>query len=107
MTVYSTQFATGTMATAGPELVYTVPTGYRAVMRSLDAFRYSGSVFVCLLSLNGGPSCLGLASPASEPNAGFASWFGYQVFNPGDQVYLAGNVTGITYLMSGYLLVAP
>lgn len=107
MTVYSTQFAVGVTPTTGPDLVYTVPLGYRAVLRSFDCFKYTGAVMVCLLSVNGGPSCLGAVSPAAEPNAGFASWFGYQVFNPGDQLFLAGNTNGISYLLSGYLLHAP
>jgi hypothetical protein len=95
------------MASAGPELVYTVPIGYRAVLRSLDGFLYTGGVFVLLLSLNGNPSCLGAVASAAQPNSGVGSWFGYQVLNPGDQVYLAANSAGTTYLLGGYLLVAP
>lgn len=107
MTVYSTQFAAGVTPTTGPDLVYTVPLGYRAVLRSFDCFKYTSGVMVCLLSINGLPSCLGAVSPAAEPNAGFASWFGYQVFNPADQLFLAGNTNGISYLLSGYLLHTP
>ncbi|HEX9572228.1 MAG TPA: hypothetical protein VF969_08235 [Burkholderiales bacterium] len=107
MTVYSTQFASGVTPTTGPDLVYTVPAGFRAVLRSFDCFKYTSGVMVCLLSINGLPSTLGAVSPAAQPNAGFASWFGYQVFNAGDQLYLAGNTNGITYLLSGYLLIAP
>jgi hypothetical protein len=107
VSIYSTQFATGTMSTAGPELVYTVPAGHVAVLRGFDAFLYTGAVFVCVLSINGNPSCLGAIASAAQPNSGIGSWSGYQVFNPGDAIYLAGNNAGITYILSGYLLVLP
>jgi hypothetical protein len=107
MSIYSKQFAVGVLSTAGPELVFTVPTGYIAVLRGFDAFLYTGAVFICLLSVNGNPSCLGAVAPIAQPNAGFGSWSGYQVFNPGDALYLAGNNPGISYILSGYLLALP
>lgn len=107
MAIYSTQFAAGTMATAGPELVYTVPAGHRAVLRGIDGFLYTGSVFVLLFSINGNPSTGGLVASAAQPNSGVGQWTGYQVLNPGDRLYLAANNSGTTYLISGYLLVLP
>ena len=107
MPIYSTQFASGITPTTGPDLVYTVPMGYVAVLRSFDCFLYTSGVMVCLLGINGRPPFMGAVSPAAEPNAGFASWFGYQVFNPGDQLFLSGNNSGITYQLSGYLLISP
>jgi hypothetical protein len=102
--IYSKQFVTGTMATAGPELVYTVPANYVAVLRGLDGFLYTGAVFVLLLSLNGNPPCIGAVASPAQPTSGIGSWAGYQVLEAGDQVYLAANNAGVTYILSGYLL---
>jgi len=107
MTIYSTQFVTGTMATPGPELVYTVPAGNIAVLRGLDGFLYTSGVFVLLLGLNGNPPCLGCVAAAAQPTSGVGSWTGYQVLDPGDKVYLSANYSGTTYILSGYLLHLP
>lgn len=105
MAIYSTQFAVGVLATSGPELVYTVPDGHVAVLRGFDVFLYTGSVMVCLLGVDANPSCLGAVSPAAEPAAGFASWTGYQVFPAGEKWYLSANFAGVSYILSGYLLI--
>jgi hypothetical protein len=107
MAIYSTQFAAGVMGTAGPNLVYTVPVGKRAVLRGMDGFLYTGAVFVLLLSLNGNPPCIGAVASAAQPVSGIGSWAGYQVLNAGDQVFLAGNNAGISFILSGYLFDVP
>jgi hypothetical protein len=107
VTLYSTKLAQGVMGTTGPEVIYIVPMGYRAVLRCFDAFFYSGGASPVSLSVNGDPACL---VPHNDPDlggVGSVHWEGYQVLNAGDVLYMSANFANESYWLSGYLLIAP
>lgn len=104
MPIYSKQFATGVLPGIGPTVVYTVPAGYIAVLRSIDTFVNVGGTAPCSFGLNGAPPCIFAIPPVSIPGGAISLWRGYQVLNSGDALDMNASFPNTSYLISGYLL---
>jgi hypothetical protein len=106
-TVYSTQFYQGTPV-AGLSNIYTVPAGYRAILRDLDGVL--GFVDGNLALFNLGVNFNGIYAQAIVGNQNLnLRWRGRQVLDPGDSItvtYVATSAT-LQIVVSGYLLTLP
>lgn len=103
-TIYSTQFAAGTVTGAGSS-VYSVPVGYIAVVRCITLMNSAGGAMVGYVS----PDTAGwLASLISSTQYESETTDMRQVLNHGDGLYvgLVGAGT-MRYAISGYLLSTP
>ena len=80
--LYSTRFALHTVASAAPELLYTVPAGYVAILRDVD-YLMTGSAALALSLQVSGRTCVYL-SPAPVAGVGYDSWRGRIVMNAGE-----------------------
>lgn len=100
MSIYSTRFFAGSYSTAGLTAVYTVPTAYVAIIRTVTFHAASTSAEAALV-LNGAE---GFAGGGLLPNDGNVWQNGRVVLNAGDMigVYVFSGTTQIT--CSGYLL---
>lgn len=101
--VYSIRF----MAWAATETPtpYTVPAGYVAVVRDVDAVSGGGAIINWLWGING--ECkIGGGQFTVEALNQFQQWRGRQVLNPGETIYVAAD-GAIDGAVSGYLLVIP
>jgi hypothetical protein len=100
--LYSERFIaiTGLVGAIG----YTVPAGYRAIVRDVDAYwGGGGSVQVYLHSAAGGTIW---SDGNSGPSGFYFSWRGRQVFYVGETITVeATDPTDMT--VSGYLLIGP
>lgn len=103
-TVYSTRFLYANFPTA--PTTYTVPAGYRAVLRDITAY-WNGdpSQGVLNVAIAGLALIYRFTGPASTPG-------GFQlacrvVLNAGDQLELSAAVGNWGYVASGYLLTLP
>jgi hypothetical protein len=103
--VYSTRFFVQEALVGN--LGYTVPDGYRAVLRDVDGFidAYSG---LTALAIDGvGGATIAYWSVASGTFQTI-QWRGRQVFNPGDIIgFLQTGADPVSVSASGYLLTLP
>lgn len=103
--VYSTDFLDLHASELG--IGYTVPDGYKAIVRDIDVFFTA----LAVINLNIiGPSGGTFAYFSYIPTeAAFQSWRGRQVFNAGDTFGVTGTVDAGSFdiRVSGYLLTAP
>jgi hypothetical protein len=83
-------------------LDYTVPAGYRAVIRSFDVSFNTATGFIWLAIANVG-NIVQLVAGGGTPGQGSASWHGRQVANQGEVIQCYGNTSGDCWV-SGYLL---
>lgn len=101
--IYSTRFALGAAAASGPTLLYTVPTGKVAVIRSTRVICAvaTGSFELVLNSVAAyfvGAGMTALTNAADE---------GRHVLNEGDTIELTVLSGTVAYVISGYLLETP
>jgi len=104
--VYSTQFCKGSVG-GSPAILYTVPAGYIAVLRSIAAYNNTGTAQSVLLS----PGVSGSSEGAFAKDDSLASgdvfqWEGRQVLNAGEQLIVAFPNATVAVMASGYLLEA-
>jgi hypothetical protein len=95
--VYTTRFlqVSGTIAT----IAYTVPAGYRAVVRSVSAVNYSGGANTYAVSLNGlALMYASLPGPQSEAQRDLR-----QAAYPGEQISVVLGHTAMAITVTGYL----
>jgi hypothetical protein len=106
-TVYSTRFISGLRGTAGS---YTVPAGYRAVVRSVTAINLYSSTSepAQLRSSVGGLIIVGayLSTFVSSPPWNAITWDLHYVANAGEGIYTQ-NGPDVDMTVSGYLLTLP
>lgn len=103
--VYSTRFLAGGFSdTFQP--IYTVPVGFRAILRDLDAVG-TGSELLELTNLDAGSTIFIGEFPASG-TYGHLQWQGRQVAEAGEriQIIVAGSIAA-SVALSGYLLTLP
>lgn len=103
--VYSTQF----IARAGlnVNVGYTVPAGYRAVLRDVDVACATGSGDTRIFFLEnpqGGLVWVAIANPESYVSF---QWRGRQVYNPGEIITFNPAEGAWDVMGSGYLLTLP
>lgn len=103
--VYSVRFISDYAATVSGS--YTVPAGYRAIVRDVDAYNAPGGadtdyVFVYVNEVGG---AFMYQHFAGVPWVG---WRGRQVVNEGETITVGGNSESLQSIMvSGYLLTLP
>ena len=103
--VYSTRFIAGFAPSVAGS--YTVPAGFVAIVRDIDAWHEAGGsgsdyLYASVVSLGGAFFYETFA--ASQ----WISWRGRQVINPGEELVVQGNSTvNQSVMVSGYLLMLP
>lgn len=103
--VYSTRFLAGQISSTST-LTYTVPDGYRAILRDLDVTGPVGEQVV-LVNVTA-DAAIFFSAIQSSGTVGWLSWRGRQVCEPGDEIQLyAEQTTSASATLSGYLLTLP
>lgn len=102
--IYSTQFGHGAGTAGATGTLYTVPTGFVAVVRSIGLWNYAGGPGFCAINGPGGDAIFVGSSTGAQ---GMSTWEGRQVLNPGDTITYDLVSGDWTWLVSGYLLTAP
>jgi hypothetical protein len=102
--VYSTRFMAG--VPSGTPLLYTVPAGYKAVVRNIDIWQpitaVTNLVEVAVFGL-----AIFYVAYASATVQTADHWDGRQVLNAGDTLYASSNYALANLMASGYLLSLP
>ena len=96
---YSTQLVSGNFGNNA--LLYTVPSGSIAVLRSISVYCLNTGLLGALGLTTAGPWVMVRTSPT--PNATI-EWYGRHVLNPNQQLYLVTGGASAYVLVSGYLL---
>lgn len=106
-TVYSTQFLSNSVIGNHTES-YTVPAGYRAVLRDISGVAIGGSAVTLIYSIAAADATVLLAQVPPQVNTPI-HWEGRVVLNAGNQisVSVAGAGTASQWTISGYLLALP
>lgn len=99
--VYSTQFASGVQTGAGSGTLFTVPSGYLVVVRSIQIFQYTGTAETFQIADGSGVSIATAISPGAPWQL---DWDGRAVLNAGETIEFSTGGGGWTYRVSGYLL---
>jgi len=104
--VYSKRFGIAHDLMIGAELTYTVPVGFVAVLRDIDAYSgiLTGNTLLGYLAAT--PDVVFFQASWGINETGWRSWRGRQVFYAGDTFGLSSNQF-VDGAMSGYLLSAP
>lgn len=100
--IYSVRFGVVNTSAGGTVVVYTVPAGYVAVLRDVDAYFPSGLGPQLFLQDGSVPISFALLAPTAVP--GSVQWHGRQVFTAGEEIAVNLTATPIRALLSGYLL---
>lgn len=104
--VYSVRFISGNIPAPGGGLFYTVPAGYRAVVRDLDvAYQTTGGSTQVEFAI-AGVTFFGNAQNSSALWVA-VQWRGRQIANAGDQIGVGVSGDSSSVAVSGYLLVLP
>lgn len=103
--VYSTRFCNSSISSAGDTTLYTVPAGFRAVLRDVDIY-FGGATGIVVELRATGINFVPFAATTTDPEPGV--WRGRQVLNAGESLTVhvatlpAGG--GLNVFASGYLL---
>lgn len=103
MPVFSTRLATGTLTVAaGKSLAFTVPAGYRAVIRYLSyRATYAAGVGLLIYLNSGGPFLARVDSPA---NTAYVNLELRLTYHEGESCYLQTLVNQSDYSLHGFML---
>jgi hypothetical protein len=101
--VYSTRFYEGKNVTSGT--IVTVPAGYIAIVRDIDAF-FGGGIEGGALNVIGTLGQTFAWFPFTGLTSAAFTWRGRQVFSAGESVRFVSGA-GVDLTVSGYLLTAP
>lgn len=99
--LYSTQFAAGTEAGGSTTVVYTVPTGYVAVVRDIEVGAQSPPANSVAINYAGVAEIYSVDTITQYRTA---QWRGRVVLNAGDTINVDAIAGTWTYIISGYLL---
>lgn len=88
----------------GVNTTYTVPAGYRAIVRDLDAINISGGSGSLTMTIAG---LAYLFVAQSSTYLDYHAWRGRQVVNPGETLQVSQSGINWGYAVSGYLLTLP
>lgn len=102
--VYSTQFLTGLFPTA--PVYYTVPAGYRAVLRDISVY-WNGDVSGGVLNVAIASVALVYRFTGPANVAEGQQWTGRMVLDPGQQLEFSPASGNWGFIASGYLLSLP
>ena len=102
--VYSTLFAATSYTTTGNHTVYTVPSGFVAVLKDVTAFEYSGSGRGLLYDVTNGQSWTLWINSSGDYKP--FEWQGMQVFPAGSQMGFTLVSGAFQLRYNGYLLAA-
>lgn len=104
--VYSTRFIGGEWISLGQaqpraDLTYTVPAGYRAVVRSITLAPSGSGTIGAAVTVN---NAMFLYSTPSLPSSATAHLECNQVVNEGETIHAYGAGGGVYFMISGFLL---
>lgn len=102
--VHSTKFFLGTITDATQTNLYTVPTGYRAVIKAINVQNTAGTSCFCSMRVDTAAGIFAVTVPAQSGTNGVYQWNGWIVIDAG-QVINGHAATGKTLSVSvaGYL----
>lgn len=106
--VYSARFFADTLTSTALKVLYTVPAGYVALVKSIDLVVGVTATSGVSLQLPGSLNFWFVALPSSATI--YASWRGHCVLEPGETIsgIIPGYTSGTAWLSaSGYLLTLP
>ena len=98
--IYSTRFALITSSSAGPTTLYTVPTGFKAIVRDVSGLASAAPAGLAV-GVNAAESFF---SGLSLSNLESFHWEGRVVLNAGDTLALFVLAGTVQLVVSGYLL---
>lgn len=103
MSIYSTQFFAGSLA-SGTEVLYTPPGTDILVVRDLELYgNYAASTQVSLaIGVSGSPRAYFFFQNPLDPGK-WVQWQGRVVIEPGQQLLSVTGEAGATLIASGYL----
>lgn len=104
---YSAQLFAGSLA-AGVTPIYTVPAGYTAVVRDIEALNlFSGANVLAFITTVPGPLNVQWTNDTIAAFGETLRWEGRVVMNPGDVLSAEVTQDTISLIVSGYLFSGP
>jgi hypothetical protein len=105
---YSTRFVAVHEDLSGAPVLYTVPSGYVAVLRDVSVRNQTADTSLIQVGATvPGPLNVVIAQFDSVAANDVVSWQGRQVLNAGDELWLYNSEGSAQAIASGYLLSAP
>lgn len=96
------QLYSGRTSSTGSVSVYTVPSGKRAVLRSINVYNVTGSGNRAFVSLSSGRNIFEITLAAANTAGGSVNQQVWLVLEPGDVIQIGNaNATAIDYILSG------
>lgn len=106
-TVYSVRLYHGLGVSPGTIVAYTVPAGYRAILRDIDCYSSAG-VSNSEIYIEGDLGQTIFHAEVAATTQDSPQWRGRQVFEPGETISInVGGASAWDITMSGYLLTLP
>lgn len=105
---YSTSFYAGEiLVTDAYQTLYTVPSGYVAVLRDVELVNLAASDEQAFLALGPGSSTVPFAALTLAASGGWGQWKGRVVMDVGVTLQLFVETEPTAAVISGYLLSSP
>lgn len=102
--LHTAQFYGAGVSGAGPTTLYTVPAGYRALVKHINVMNNIGTAKNCGMQVDSGPAIFSVTVPAASGVAGLFQWTGFVALNAGQVLrYVGGASANFSVFVSGYL----
>lgn len=102
--VHTYQFYAGGVTGAGPTVLYTVPAGYRALLKHVNVMNNIASAKSCAVTVDAAEAVFSVTVPAASGVAGLYQWNGFVALNAAQVLrYVGGSASNFSLILSGYL----
>lgn len=102
--VHTFQVYSGVVTGAGPTTLYTVPAGYRLLLKAVNVMNNIGTAKSCAIQVDSGPALFSVTVPAASGVAGLYQWNGFAAYNAAQVIrYVGGASSNFSLNLSGYL----